>query len=305
MSYGTYFSVAAAESTAIDTAAIAERDRRNYRAFLAARGVSDSVFAAWFAAPMLAVRDAPISDGPFPLVLLAQGNGQSAVDQSVLGEYLASYGYIIATTPSQARIDGRPRDEADVGHAAEDQADDLALARGALRGRPDLRADRTAVMGHSFGARSALLLMMRDRSIGAFVSLDGGIGTATAQAPFKATRSFSPTTAGAPVLHFYEELDTLMTPDFGILSSLASPEVWLAKASELHHHHFSSLAAAGARFPELGKATNATAGTAPQYAAVLHLTLAFLDATMTGDASDFHDLQKTPAPLSLERLPKP
>jgi predicted dienelactone hydrolase len=65
--------------------------------------------AQWLDAPMLAARDAPPGGGRFPLVLLEQGNGQTLRDQAPLAEYLASHGYVVATSPSPTLITGRDR----------------------------------------------------------------------------------------------------------------------------------------------------------------------------------------------------
>ena len=92
--------------------------------------------AAWLDAPMLATADPDPSGGRFPLVLVAQGNGQSAPDQAPLAEYLASHGYVVATSPSPMRISGPLVDEASVGARAEEQAADLAFLRAALDARP-------------------------------------------------------------------------------------------------------------------------------------------------------------------------
>jgi pimeloyl-ACP methyl ester carboxylesterase len=106
-------------------------------------------------------------------------------------------------------------------------------------------------VGHSFGARGALLYDMRERRVAALVSLDGGIGTATGRAGFEAAPSFRAGSARAPILHFYQPLDKFMTPDFGLLRSHDSAERWLVRVPGLHHHQFTSLGAASMAFPQL------------------------------------------------------
>ena len=46
---------------------------------------------------------------------VAQGNAQTVQDQAHLAEYLASYGYVVATTPSPMLITGPLTDESQVG----------------------------------------------------------------------------------------------------------------------------------------------------------------------------------------------
>ena len=210
----------------------------------------------------------------------------------------------MATSPSQARITGQPDDESKVGLAAEDQAADLALIRTAAGLRSDVDPRRVAVVGHSFGARSALLYAIRDSTVRSLVSLDGGIGTATARAAYEAAPSFHPAAAHFPILHFYELLDPWMAPDWEILRSLATPAVWIAKATSLHHHHFTLLGGASAVFPEVGRATGAMSSTGREYAAVLELTRRFLDATLGNDPTPFRPAAETSKVVPVVRLPR-
>jgi dienelactone hydrolase len=304
ITYADYLRVAAAETTVVDTATRGQKNVDAYRALLTSRGVPDNTIGSWLNAPMQAYRDVPFGSGFFPLVVVAQGNGESAVDQAVLAEYLASYGYVVVTSPSQSRISGKPTSDGDVAAAIEDQLADVTLVHDRGRKRHDVRDGRVALIAHSFGARSALLFAMREPTVRAVVSLDGGIGTATARESFEGLEEFLPDRHIPPVLHIYEELDPQMTPDWGTLKRLSATQVWLAKTADMHHHHFTSLGAAAARYPELGKATGAAAQTGPQYAAMIELTRAFLDLTMRDDSTAWKRLSGTPGGLHPEPLPR-
>ena len=282
MTYAGYIGLAGVETTDAPSDVLEKHAVDSVRAFLRSVGVPDSVVTQWFSSPVLGVRDAPRAVGTFPLVLVAQGNGETAADQSVLCEYLASYGYVVATSPSQSRLTGQPDEESAVGRAAEDQTDDLALLR--ARVSKEWAVAGTAIVGHSFGARSALLLAMRDSSVRAIVSLDGGIGTATARASLQSAPSFR-RDVKVSILHFYEDLDRFMIPDWGMLTSLQGARVWIASTSDLHHHHFSDIGAASGRFPPIAAATRATGATGGSYAAVLERTRNFLDGIVRGDTA--------------------
>ena len=303
MTYGSYFALAAEELRSALTADSAARAEQSYRAFLASRGVPEATMAAWLGAPMRAFRDAEPAKGRFPIVLLAPGNDASAHDHAVLAELLASRGYIVAAAPSPMRITGAMQSEGEVGARARDQMQDLSLALdAAVRLGGD--RDRVGVVGHSFGARGALLLAMADPRVRALVSLDGGIGTAAARAAYESVPAFRAPEMKTPLLHVYEELDAYMAPDFATLRSLANAERWLARATDLHHHHFTSLGAASAAWPELGKATGATAGTGRAWAAVAGSTVEFLDAFVKGDGKARKRVESTgwPAGMKVERL---
>lgn len=277
LSYRRYFLV----SGPGDTAMTAELTR--FTAFLSQQGAPDAEVAAWLDEPMLASAGVEPAGRRFPLVLLAQGNGQTIHDQAPLAEYLASRGYVVATTPSPMRVTGPLAGEDDIGRRAEEQANDLAEARSVLAARPDLLRGAVAVVGHSFGARAALLYAMRDQGVKALVSLDGGIGTATGRSSQEQAPSYDATAMRAPVLHFYERLDGFMVPDFGLLCTLRRSKRWVVEVPDAHHHHFTSLGAAVLLHPALGPALRARRGTAEAYRAVEQAIVEFLDAFVRGD----------------------
>ena len=131
--------------------------------------------------------------------------------------------------------------EADVPVAAQRQAEDLLNIKRRLAQLGIGDASRTAAIGHSLGARAALLLAMHDSSVKALVSLDGGIGTASAIDAFKRAPWFSLSRPVPPVLHMYESADPFMAPDFSLLRALRSPNLVLRELTGLHHVHFSTL----------------------------------------------------------------
>lgn len=247
--------------------------------FLGGAGIPSPTIDSLFASPLFAAADRPALGGPFPLVVVAQGNGESVIDQVVLCEYLASRGYVVATTPSPMRETPLERED-QVGEFAERQADDLAAAVAVVAA--SLPADTSAieVVGHSFGARAALLLAMRDSRVGALVSLDGGIGTATAVEAFRTAPSFDAEAPLPPILHFYEELDGFMAPDFSLLESLHAATLTLVPTSDMHHVHFTTYGFAAAAFPAIRTATHATPGTPESVRGVIMRTAAFLAARL-------------------------
>lgn len=210
-----------------------------------------------------------------PLVLVAQGNGEDVFDQVVLCEYLASRGFVVATTPSPMRETPLERED-QVGELAERQASDLAAAADAVSQIVPVDTGRIGLVGHSFGARAALLLAMRDPRVRAVVSLDGGIGTATAVEELRDAPSYDASAELPPILHVYEDLDTFMTPDFTLLESLDSAELTLVPTAGMHHVHFTTYGFAAAVFPELAAATHATPETAENVVGVAVRTASFL-----------------------------
>jgi dienelactone hydrolase len=252
----------------------AERDAE--KAFLLKVGVEPAAVDRYLAANLFASRDAVAAAGRFPLVLVAQGNQEGPAAQAVLSEYLASLGFVIATTPSPMLREPMSSEE-QVGLYAERQSWELAGAASVVaKVMTQVDAERIGLVGHSFGARAALLLAMRDERVRALVSLDGGIGTGTGLESFKRAPSFDQSRARAPVLHLYEDIDPLMPPDFRFLKSLPGP-VTVERVSGLHHVHFATLGFAAAVFPELASASHAPDGVREGIRTVAHRTAEFLN----------------------------
>ena len=57
---------------------------------------------------MLAKRDAQAVGDRHPVVTLVMKEGESAADHAVLGEFLASHGYVVIAAPANAKIDVVP-----------------------------------------------------------------------------------------------------------------------------------------------------------------------------------------------------
>jgi dienelactone hydrolase len=250
--------------------------------FLSGAGVAIATIDGLLESPLHATGNARPVDRAFPLVLVAHGNAQDVTDQVVFCEYLASHGFVVAATPSPMLRTPMERED-QVGALAELQADELAAAIGATANVVRVDLERVAVVGHSFGARAALLLAMRGQPrLQAMVSLDGGIGTTTALEPFRRAPSFRPDAALPPLLHFSEELDAFMTPDFSLLKSLRVAELVLEPTQDMRHSHFTTWGFAAVVFPDLARATRATAGTGSALRAVHEKTAAFLRRSLAG-----------------------
>lgn len=240
-SYGDYFDLAASELAPASESTLTAA-REGYYGFMTSHGLAREAVTTWFATRMGAVADAVPVVGKYPLVVIAQGNGESAVDQCSLAESLVGAGFVVATCPSATRVDP-PRDESDLGRCAEEQADDIALLVDQVAKRADVEPARIGIVGHSLGARGALLFAMRDHRVRVLISLDGGIGTAAGRAAMEGAPSFQSRRLSSNVYHFYETLDAFMKPDFTLLSELSGSSVWVMRVPDLHHQHFTSLGA--------------------------------------------------------------
>lgn len=237
------------------------------RAFLSSTGMSPEAIDLYLATEMIAALDAPRRRGTYSMVLIAHGNGHDVADQAFLAEYLASHGFIVASVPSPM-VKTPMTSAEEIAMFAERQADDLAAAMDRLK------VKRAVIVGHSFGARSALLLAMRDGRVCGIVSLDGGIGTATGADALRASRSFDASRT-PPILHLYADVDPFMKADFAFLDSLGAPFLRKEKISGIRHAQFTSIGFASARIPELARIMKSSPDIAFMLQKIAAETLAF------------------------------
>jgi dienelactone hydrolase len=299
LTYRDYLVLSAMEiSFGPATAAVASDAAASWRGLLATAGATPQDADSFLELAMRATRDAVPRQGRLPLVLIAQGNGQSACDQAFLAELLASRGYAVATVPSQARIGGPMTSDEDIPAHAEAQAADLAFALRVLRSEPQVRSGAYAIVAHSFGARSALLLAMGDPDAGALVSLDGGIGGKAGKGLLETSRRFDRARATVPILHLYEDGDRFMVPDFDLLRSLTRADRWLVKVDGMRHVHFSSLGIAVRSIPSLAKVTSADERTSAAWDAVAAATVSFLDSCLAVETTETNTCSGWTTPAS-------
>lgn len=249
-----------------------------YEQRLIDHGVPEESTSAWLDSLMAAVPDAPPAPGRFPLVLMAQGRDQSAHHQAVLAEYLASHGYVVATTPSTTR-GAPPGPDLDVLATARAQAHALERVLRFLQSDSRIDASRVAVVGHSLGARAAFLFVLAHPEAAALVSLDGGVANQAGRDWLTGLPDFHADSYRVPLLHVYQEGDAAMVPDFGLLESLRGVERWTLRIRGMRHLDFTSVGAASVLAPGLapaGSSRDITRG----WATMASAARKFLDANV-------------------------
>jgi hypothetical protein len=283
-------------------AATTERRRQLVEAFATtplSNGITRSAIDAVLGAPMRAHLDAPRAAGRFPLVVFLHASPWGA---SVMSEYLASHGLVVAAIESKGAREpayrlSRENLDAMVADAA------FTLAR--LRGEPNV-APQFGVIGMSNGSIAALALQLSGTTPGAVVSLDGGIGERAGGTYLGERLRTAPTTISVPLLHLYSPDNPHL--DFQYLRSYeASPRI-LIRVGRLRHGDF---LAGGA----LERALPGAFGTAPAEAStgfefICRYTLNFLRWRLAADERSRRFIAAQPeangAPtdlLTVERLP--
>lgn len=277
MKYKNYFSLSTIELSAktlsdSEQAAAIEK----YKQMVLSAGVEANAFDTWMNGLMKAVRNAPPVAGTFPLVLIAQGNFHSAHHQAILAEYLASHGYVAATVPSQTRISGPMQREEDALASAEEQMDDLNFLLQFMSRQLQVDAQRLALIGHSFGGRSTLLLTERGVRATALLSLDGGAGLKSALGMIRQASYFDPASMKIPFLHCYQDSDASVFPDLTLIHSFDNSDRFIVKFSGTNHFFFTSLGMAAGSIPGFNGLTGTKCQ--PKYEALCQYSLRFLDA---------------------------
>lgn len=249
--YRDYFVLSASE---LDSTHVTPEDKRvvleNYRRLLASNGIQGKSVDGWMGTQMEAFLGLPPVGEAFPLILVVQGNMHSAHHQAILCEYLASHGNVVVTCPSQTRISGPLKSEDAVALSASEQSEDIHFVRTKVLTEFNVDSTRIALVAHSFGARSALVFVARyPHQVRGMVSLDGGIGSKTANDFTRQIPGFDLDRVTIPLLHIYEETDPVMKPDFALIRSLRQSERYLVRVDGMRHRDFSSFGMVAGTIP--------------------------------------------------------
>lgn len=119
---------------------------------------------------LMAVRDAVAAEGNFPLLYYFPNMRGSYCDNVALCEFLASHGFIVATTHPRGAAQFNPElTGADLLAVVRDAEFTLSL----LRDLPNVDGDKLGAFGYASGGAAALLLRMINGDIEAVASLGG------------------------------------------------------------------------------------------------------------------------------------
>lgn len=151
-----------------------ETDKKKFRNEIPlARGLTEKSLDALLKKKTAAKENASPKQGKFPLLVFGQGlYYESPITHSILCEYLASHGYVVATCPligTYSRLVNL--DVVDL----ETQVRDMEFVISLMRKFEAVDPDKLGLLGFDLGGMSALVLAMRNTDVDAFASLDAGI----------------------------------------------------------------------------------------------------------------------------------
>src|SRR5574341_1039713 len=198
--------IAKEQSFGAFTAEDKQRGRNVFRSSPQVRQVSDADFNKLVQTPTAAINDATPAEGRFPLILVAQGFNMWSLSNSVMCEYLASHGYVVATGPSMGMT---TRQLSFDGIGVETQLRDLEFIIAFARDLPYVDRDKLAAIGFSFGGLPIAVLAMRNTDVDALISLDSAIGFTQSLSLLMQSPYYDPAKIRIPLVHFMTRRDAL------------------------------------------------------------------------------------------------
>lgn len=224
--------------------------------------------------------------GLYPLILFAPGIGDSPVMHTIICEYLASHGYIVACAPSMGWTS---REMTPTSVCIETQARDLEYIIEFMHEYPNVDVHRTGVVGFSLGSCPALILAMRNIDIDAMVSLDGSIGFNDRLALVQESPFYNPKNVCIPLMHI--NVMGNKRNDLSIIDSLKYSLRTIVSIRGIGHVNFTSIGMIAGVLPGFWKSIeqNAKIG----YETLCTYTLHFLDAYIKEEKKDLKFLQNS------------
>jgi len=149
------------------------RKELKYSKSALARSLTEAQFASLLDQKTMAVEEATALPGPFPLIVLGQGQYyESPIVFSDLAESLAARGFVVATSPLAGT--GSPIVRADAVDL-ETYVRDLEFVVAATRRLPFVNRHLLGVLGFDMGGMAGLILTMRNPDVDVFVSMSSDV----------------------------------------------------------------------------------------------------------------------------------
>jgi tetratricopeptide (TPR) repeat protein len=237
-------------------------------------------------APTRAYPGAPPASGSFPVIVYGPAGNGNSFDNSVLAEYLASYGYIVVSSPSMG-WHSRSMTFDPLGIEAE--ARDMEFLLDFARSLPGADTSRVGAMGYSWGGLSDVVFQLRNPLVKALVSLDGAIWSDWKI--FTATSTTDMDRMDVPFLFLNQQPlppDTAIKyglESFVFFDSLRYSDAYLVRFNQLRHRNFAAqLIRLFPRSREGGFSEADQATVNYGYEQVARYVLNFLNAYLRNDA---------------------
>ena len=239
-----------------------------------------------------AVRDAEAGAGRFPLLVLGQGLFyESPLSHFVLCEFLASHGYVVATSPllgTRYRLVNINVED------VETEARDMEFVMAEAGKLPFADPRTPGVIGYDLGGMAGLILAMRHPEVGGFLSLDSGIldkhysGLPSTHPQYREERF------RIPWMHMTQARFIRSEKDRAAAASLFERKTfgpsYLVHVPSTSHGDFSSYAALGITKAVPGYWGPPTSDPKPLYEEICRVSLAFFASCLKNDRGPLEGL---------------
>jgi dienelactone hydrolase len=182
-----------------------------------------------------AIRDAPLSEGSFPLIVYSPELGSGVAENLILCEYLASRGFMVAATHSVGMTDLNPLfNQRDLETIIRDMEYIIAITRDL----PHVDVNRLGIMGFGTGGSAALLLQMRNGDVDAVASLDASYISANHLEQARQNPYYDIQRMTSPLLQIYSgEMESV---DLSLVDSFEYSQRYSLKFNRLNHSDLTS-----------------------------------------------------------------
>ncbi len=244
------------------------------------------------ASSVRAVRDAEPGPGRFPLLIFGQGlYYESPLAHFILCEFLASHGYVVATSPllgTRYRLVNINVED------LETEVRDMEFVKATAIAMPFVDPARRGVIGYDLGGMAGLIMTMRDPGVGAFLSMDSGIldrhfsGLPAAHPQYHEDRFRAPWMHMLQARFIREEKDRSEKPSL-FERKIYGPS-YLVHVPTTNHGQFSAYAAMGITAAVPGYWGPSTSDPGPVHEEICRFSLAFFESYLKNDRAPLEDL---------------
>jgi dienelactone hydrolase len=266
--------------------------RESFQTRLASFGFSlpPSELETLFSSETGAVEKAPRASESFPLLIFETGLTGPFYLNSVLCEYLASYGYVVVAIPSLP-----PREDVEAAYdalAVDAQIRDMEFVLQAMHDYPGVGKGPIGLVAWSLGGVAQALLAMKNPDVGAVVSLDAATGYAYGEKLLESSIFFAPQRATAAFLHVTDSRESGQVPkSFRYYDEIARGRSYLLAIAGATHAEFTSLATV---VPSKVASREGVPEALERYRRLCLYVGRFLDASLKSDASAAEFLADAP-----------
>ncbi len=255
---------------------------------------SDENISKALATKTMAWRDAAPSKTRFPLVLIAPSTGLSSpVGNAILSEYLASHGYVVASSPGVG-LTARQLSFDALGTIT--QMQDMQFIIANLRSFPAVDPDKLAMIGFSFGGLAGSLLAMYNGDVDAFVTLENAAANKFGYSVLFQNPLYEPSRLRVPVLHFTSQEVNDATDD-AFLRAIKYAPLTQIKLKGMTPVDFSSFSMITPMIPvPPSPEREAPVDNRIGYETICRYTAIFLDANVKKDPKAQASLKEKPEP---------